>query len=314
MKWIRVEVTIGDDSRIGALAETLRIPLAEAVGLCVLVFVKLPAHAKDGVIIDIPDLTLESWAKWRGKSRLFATAFREYLCSQDNIVLEWERINGARIRESEATAERVRVFRENKRNGAKATGAVTPPVRRTARLRTPSDVDGDEQQKPAGSPKDLSKGEARPHSRVEKSAHLASNAWQTATASAVVNRFTAKFYPRSVPERRLDIAKQMSYAMLSTGVLHKGEKVRAVDEEHLDDVCLEIMEDPPRDPSEVFAYVLAGVKATYLETLSARAKAAVDSGRVKLPPGMAGDAPAGATPLRGAIANVLEGLTEEAES
>lgn len=329
MKWIRIEVTIGDDALIGAVAEAIRVPLAEAVGLCTLVFAKLPAHAKDGNLSEVRDITLEGWAKWRGKPGVFATAFRAHLCSDEGVVLEWERINGAAIRESEATAERVRTLRANRKNPPVETTIVPafnvnePPittlkklnttarVRRTAPVHSPTDVDVDGTAKqPPVANTERREGESEPRGNVEKPARPTGILTATATPSSVVNRFTAKFYARSGPERRMEVAKQMAGAMLSTGVEFEGKTVKAVDEDHLDEACLAVMEEPPRESNAAWVHVLRHLRDTRLEVLSARAKALVSEKRAPLPPGMAGDAPAGATPLRGAIANVLEGLEE----
>lgn len=123
----------------------------------------------------------------------------------------------------------------------------------------------------------------------------------------------ARFYSGATPERRADIAKQTTKAILNTGVQFRGSTVRAVDAEHLDDMCLEVMEDPPREANAAWVFVLTKLRDTYLEVLSARAKA-VAPPRAKLPDGMTGDAPAGATPIRAALAGVLDGLTEEADA
>lgn len=312
MRWIRVEVVIGDNPSIGAVADALGLRVTEAVGLCVLVFVKLPAHAKDGALATVTDSTLEQWAQWRGKRGAFARCFREFLCDADGVVRDWERINGAAIRESEATAERVRNLRANRKKDPEVTTPAPRPlprVRRTPSVASPADVDGTAKQ-PLVANTERREGESEPRGNVEKPARPTGVLTATATPSSVVNRFTARFFARSTPERRKEVAGQMAGAMLSTGVEFQGTTVRAVDADHLDEACLAVMEDPPRDSSAAWVHVLTHLRDTRLEVVKARAKALIPVKAAPLPPGMAGDAPAGATPLRGAIANVLEGLEE----
>lgn len=327
MRWIRVEVAIGGSPMIGALADALGIPVAEAVGLCVLVFAKLPEFAKDGGVFRVPDSTVEQWAVWRGKRKAFAAAFRQHLCDEDGFVRDWERCNGSAIRESEATAERVRNLRAKRKEGTPDTEPVRTPllrsVRRTAPVSSPSNGTGtgtgtstSTTSGVAGSPKEGSEGEAPPQSRVENPAPSGGNPPATATASGVVTRFTARFYRHATPARRADISSQMTAAMLSTGVQFQGSTVRAVDADHLDDCCLEVMEDPPRDSNAAFVLVLQKLRDTYLEVTSARVKALQPPKRAVLPVGMTGDAPAGATPVRAALAGILDRLehTEEGGS
>ena len=328
LSWIRVNAALLDDPEIREFGKVLypRLPAftarAAAAGHLVALWGQLANHQPDGIVTRRDDEQLEEWAQWKGTAGNFAESFRARFVDDNGKVLEWDEYQGAALARREADRQR----KENARKRGQPVPELADTPTTLKRIRTTVSVDslpdsvrtsgrnGTATVKPLPAAKqDLREGEAPPHSDVENSSADFAKAAATATASAVVTRFTAKFYARSTPEKRMDIARQMTHAMLSTGVLHKGEKVRAVDADHLDEVCLSLMEEPPRDQSEVFAYVLAGVKATYLETLSARAKAAVDAGLAKLPPGMAGSAPAGATPLRGAIANVLEGLEEPIE-
>jgi hypothetical protein len=129
------------------------------------------------------------------------------------------------------------------------------------------------------------------------------------TPSPVVTRFMATFSRNLTPAHRADVSRQMTAALLAGGVDFKGSIVRAVDVEHLDDMCLEVMEEPPRDPNAAWVSVLTKLRETYTEVTSARNKALERAtARVRLPEGMEGDAPAGATPIRAALAGVLTDL------
>lgn len=106
MRWIKVVTRIASDDAIRAVAKDLHVEYPTAVGLCVLVFLALPANAKDGRLRDIPDPQLEGWAIWSGRRSAFARAFRKHLCDDAGVVRDWEEINGAAIRESERETER----------------------------------------------------------------------------------------------------------------------------------------------------------------------------------------------------------------
>lgn len=106
--WIRVSVAIAEDPAIARLAEAVGVSRPEAVGLVVGVLCKLPAHAKTGDLAAVPPTLLEDWAGWKGRRGRFAAAFRAELCDEAGIVLAWEALNGAPIREAEYDAARKR--------------------------------------------------------------------------------------------------------------------------------------------------------------------------------------------------------------
>ena len=332
LSWIRVNAALLDDPEIREFGKVLypRLPAftarAAAAGHLVALWGQLANHQPDGIVTRRDDEQLEEWAQWKGTAGNFAESFRARFVDDNGKVLEWDEYQGAALARREADRQR----KENARKRGQPVPELADTPTTLKRIRSTVSVDslpdsvrtsgrnGTATVKPLPAAKqERSKGESEPRGNVEKPARptgvITQTATATATPSSVVTRFTARFYSRSTPERRTEIAKQMAGAMLSTGVEWKGEAVKAIDAEHLDEACLSVMEDPPRESSEAWSAVLAQIKATELEALSARAKAAAGSPRAPLPAGMAGDAPAGATPLRGAIANVLEGLTEEAE-
>lgn len=94
MNWIAIATKIGEDPKIGAIASASGLRLNEAIGAVVRVLCKLPAHAGDGVIADVPDETLEEWGGFRGEPGVFAQAFRKVLCTEGTVT-SWEKYNGA---------------------------------------------------------------------------------------------------------------------------------------------------------------------------------------------------------------------------
>ncbi len=140
MNWIRITVDMPDDPRIGRIAAAAQISPDEAAGKVLRVLCKLPAHARDGDVSTVPDEVLETWANWRGKASRFASAFRAELCDDTGKVRSWEKHNGAAIRESDRTKERVKEWRD----GKKRTGDVTGNVRGNERRTLPVDGTGRE--------------------------------------------------------------------------------------------------------------------------------------------------------------------------
>lgn len=130
MRWIRIATTIGTDPSVGALADTLKIRVPEAVGLLALVFTQLPEHSRDGCLASVADSTIERWAMWHGKRNAFAQAFRANLCDDKGFVRSWEKHNGSAIREADAARERMKQARVRRTFGEQS-GEQSQPVRRT---------------------------------------------------------------------------------------------------------------------------------------------------------------------------------------
>lgn len=118
MNWIRIDVGIMDDPRVGALAAALGVSVPLTTGHLVGVLRKLPTHAKDGDLSSVSASTIEMWAMWTGKRGKFAAAFRAHLCTAQEVVRGWEKHNGAAIREADAAKERMKKVREERRTFA----------------------------------------------------------------------------------------------------------------------------------------------------------------------------------------------------
>lgn len=324
LAWIRVNASLLDDPEVRNFGKDL-FPKAEpwmaraaAAGLLVALWGRLADHQPDGSVITRDDEQLEEWAQWKGKPGAFATAFRERFVDENGVLLEWEKYQGAALARREA--DRQRKENSRKRGHAVPSLADTPTTLKRISMRVPveslPDAVRTSSRNGTVTGTSTKSGTAGPRGNVETVDNLVTSPGTrpaTATPSGVVTRFTARFYRNATPARRADISGQMAGAMLSTGVQFQGKTVRAVDEDHLDQCCLEVMEDPPRDANAAFVFVLKKLSDTYLETLSARAKALAPPKPAKLPEGMAGDAPAGATPVRAALAGILDRLehTEE---
>ncbi len=147
MNWIRIALGIKNDPDVARIAGACKVRVSESVGLVVSLLIELPEHAIDGHIAQVPDILLERWAGWEGKRGVFAAAFRQHLC-EDGTVRSWEKHNGAAIRESNASRDRMKSTREAKRSAPKPppepepSAERSPNVRRTVPRTFASDVTG----------------------------------------------------------------------------------------------------------------------------------------------------------------------------
>lgn len=147
MNWIRIATKMKGDPRMGALASACKVRIHEAVGLVCCALMEFPDHARDGNLVQVPDVVLEQWALWTGRPGIFAQAFRAQLCDEDGVVRAWEKHNGAAIREADRTRERARAWREERtrtgreRRTKPVPNGETPPRKRSSE-RAQYSVDG----------------------------------------------------------------------------------------------------------------------------------------------------------------------------
>ena len=128
MNWIRIAVGIMDDPKVQQLADALSVKLPHAAGLLVGVLVQMPDHAADGDLSGISASTVERWAGWHGKAGAFDKHFRLILCT-GNTVSQWEKHNGAAIRDAARNAKNAKAYRERQRpRTGDVTGDVHPYV------------------------------------------------------------------------------------------------------------------------------------------------------------------------------------------
>jgi hypothetical protein len=76
--WFRTDTGVGDHELVGAIAEALNLTVPAAVGHYVLTLAGFAEYRRDGLVTAVTDMTLEEWAKWRGKRGRFAQFFREH--------------------------------------------------------------------------------------------------------------------------------------------------------------------------------------------------------------------------------------------
>jgi hypothetical protein len=123
--WVRVDAGIGDDPKIGLIAEALGCDGPKAIGHLVLLWARMADHARDGRLAPHSDLTLERWAGWAGRRGRFAAAVRAQLCTEDGVMRAWDKHNGAPMRKAEADAARLRAQRSGV---APTVGATVAPT------------------------------------------------------------------------------------------------------------------------------------------------------------------------------------------
>lgn len=115
MNWIKISTAIGDDPRIGRIADACRCSGNEALGAVVRILGRLPEHAPNGDLSGLPSTLIEQWAWWRGKAGKFADAFRAEMCDESGVVRSWEKWNGSAQRQLVSARERMANLRQAKR-------------------------------------------------------------------------------------------------------------------------------------------------------------------------------------------------------
>lgn len=130
MNWIRIATKMKGDPRLGAIAGACKVRIHEAVGLVCCTLMEFPDHARSGDVASVPDVVLEQWAMWTGKTGLFAQAFRENMCDETGVVRAWEKHNGKALQKAEEDIARKRAARAEREHGAKAARAETEPSAR----------------------------------------------------------------------------------------------------------------------------------------------------------------------------------------
>jgi hypothetical protein len=127
--WIRVDAASPDDPRIMQLGAELRVPDAQAFGLCVAVWCRMAEHATTGSLADVPSSLLERWAGWRGKAGRFAAAFLAAFVADDGKVRGWEDRQGALLTRMERDRQRHRKPGEPSRNNGESSTEIPGNLR-----------------------------------------------------------------------------------------------------------------------------------------------------------------------------------------
>lgn len=282
--WIRVNAALLDDKDVRRFGIDLLPKIepwaarAAGAGFLTALWGKMSTLQPDGSVAHRDDEQLEEWAQWKGKAGHFATLFRERFVDQHGVIVLWEEYQGAAL--ARRAADKLR------KASARASGqpadvpADTPPdsprdVRVTSgRNENENENETNTNSGTAEATPDLSKGEPRPQKTVENPVHIADGY----EISATVRRFMARFYGAATAKRREEVAREITAGILHNGVKLKGEIVQAVDVQHLDDMCQEVMEDPPRQTNAAWVIVLMKIQETRDATLRARALEAEPKG------------------------------------
>lgn len=102
--WIRIDTAIRSDPNVAELAARTGVTLAEAVGLCTLVWAAIAEHRPNGDLNGIAISALENWAAWeprKGKpTGSFGTAFRELFITNDT-ASGWKNRQGKLVERAE---------------------------------------------------------------------------------------------------------------------------------------------------------------------------------------------------------------------
>lgn len=121
MNWIKIATGIANDDKVRDIATACRVRHAEAVGLVTCVLTSLPRLAPDGDITRVADVQLEGAAMWEGKRGAFAKAFRAAWCV-DGVVANWEKWNGAAMREFARDRKRKKEWYDRQKNAQESAG------------------------------------------------------------------------------------------------------------------------------------------------------------------------------------------------
>lgn len=120
--WIRVKAYLSSARVAQRLAPLCRGGAQHAAGVLIDFWCSVSDNATDGYIRDESDITLEDWAKWRGKRGAFAAWVREHHMDSTGRVNDWDDYMG----ELEYVREKARLKKQRQRQGRH--GASPPDV------------------------------------------------------------------------------------------------------------------------------------------------------------------------------------------
>lgn len=84
MTWIRIDCDLPDHPVIGLLAQALKVDTDRSLACYTRTLLGFGDHRPDGRPAFVADVTLEEWAKWKGKPGQWAEAFRR-LCIEQRL-------------------------------------------------------------------------------------------------------------------------------------------------------------------------------------------------------------------------------------
>jgi hypothetical protein len=80
MTWIRVDVPMPGNHKTLGFRDRLSIPIAQAIGHLVLIWLWMADEHWDGQLGKVPNEEIERAAIWHGEPQALALAFRDYYC------------------------------------------------------------------------------------------------------------------------------------------------------------------------------------------------------------------------------------------
>lgn len=234
--WIRIDAAVRSDPNVAALAERLKMPFTEAVGMCVLVWAALAEHRPNGDITGISISTLEKWAEFRPRKGKppgsFGKAFLDLFAS-DGQASGWHTRQGALIDRAE---------KDRARKGRGKSADIPRKSAPTERNGTERNVVSTQEIVKSGEEQGSAPRVALP-----------------AEAMDFLNRFYEPALTDGTRKRYRDVLSQL-YDVLDPK--HPGPKIRggvrvkARSPEHLVDTLKAVIADPPMDRDVAIVWLL----------------------------------------------------------
>lgn len=139
MLWIRVASDLPDSPKLGKLARVLRINRDAAIARVVGLWGWAARHAPDGNLSGIPSEEIAQGAKWRGHPGRFLAGLKSVsFIDRDGFIHEWERFNGALLRDAKRKrdkrfTERIKALESADKSKDAGADAVGPTLRNVTR-------------------------------------------------------------------------------------------------------------------------------------------------------------------------------------
>lgn len=140
--WIRVEAHEVDSVRVAQLADTLGVSAVTALGHLVALAGQVAEQTEDGHIADVPNVTLERWARWDGKRDTFARVVREILQDGRGYFDDWKDSMGKLVERRAKDRERKRQA-ESQQHTFPGISVETPRKDHGNSVESPRNVRGD---------------------------------------------------------------------------------------------------------------------------------------------------------------------------
>jgi hypothetical protein len=119
--WLESHADLRDHPKLDLLMELLGITRRDAVGLLHFVWWRTLTYAPSGDLSDFTDGQVARWADWDGEPGQLVSALKTAgFMDAQRMVHDWDEYAGRWIERREANAERMRIARAGRSNGARA--------------------------------------------------------------------------------------------------------------------------------------------------------------------------------------------------